>query len=198
MRRAEIDALEAEVSAHLDAGALSAAATAAVRGYGPHVLAYLHGILRDEDHARETFAHTLSELWSSLPRFQRRSALRTYFFQLAWHAALRRQRSPWRRRGQRLDTPALDALEAEVHERTARFLRTSARTRLADLRRDLEPAERALLGLRIDEGLGWDEIAAILSTDGEQVDAPTLRKRFERLKGRLKTLAHQDGAADET
>ena len=195
MRRSEIDAIEAEIDACLEAGALDAAATTAIRAYGTHVQAYLHGVLRDEELAREAFAQTLTELWTSLPNFERRSALRTYFFQLAWHVALRRQRSPWRKRARRLDTGDQEALAAEVHERTARFLRTSARVRLASLRAELEPAERALIGLRIDEGLSWVEIAAILASDGERVDATLLRKRFERIKTRLKTLA---GVATQT
>src|SRR5262249_21663589 len=59
-----------------------------------------------------------------------------------------------------------------------------AELKIARIRASMTPAEQTLLILRIDKGLGWDEIATVLSVE-EPVDAATLRKRFERLKKRL-------------
>jgi RNA polymerase sigma-70 factor, ECF subfamily len=48
-----------------------------------------------------------------------------------------------------------------------------------------------LLGLRLDRQMGWTDIARVLGTGDEATltrDAATLRKRYERLKDRLREL----------
>ena len=51
--------------------------------------------------------------------------------------------------------------------------------------------------LRIDRELEWEEIAAVLAADGVEVNAATLRKRFERLKERLREQAEEQGLLDD-
>ena len=50
--------------------------------------------------------------------------------------------------------------------------------------------KQTLLVLRVDRRMTWDAIAAVL---GGGVKAPTARKRFERLKERLRLLADREG-----
>jgi RNA polymerase sigma-70 factor, ECF subfamily len=64
--------------------------------------------------------------------------------------------------------------------------------RLRALRDELKPEDRELLVLRLDRELEWPEIALILGTD-----AATLRKRFERLKEKLRTMAQRAGLLQE-
>jgi RNA polymerase sigma-70 factor (ECF subfamily) len=68
------------------------------------------------------------------------------------------------------------------------------REQLRQLEAELPPDDRALLHLRHDRELSWDEIAEILSAgDGPPVTAPALRKRYERLKERLGRMAKEAG-----
>ena len=53
------------------------------------------------------------------------------------------------------------------------------------LREELTLEEQTLLQLRVDQGLSWVAIAAVLAGEGEQLDPGTLAKRYERLKVRL-------------
>jgi RNA polymerase sigma-70 factor (ECF subfamily) len=90
--------LEPRILALLDGGDISGAATEALRGYGPQVLGYLTAVLRDEDDAHDVFSQFAEDLWRGLPGFRRESAVRTWAFRLAWHAASRYARDPYRKR----------------------------------------------------------------------------------------------------
>ena len=50
--------------------------------------------------------------------------------------------------------------------------------------------EQSLLTLRVDRGMSWAEIAHILD---EGAGEPALRKRFERVKRKLRDLAAAEG-----
>ncbi|MGN7478156.1 RNA polymerase sigma factor [Solibacillus silvestris] len=54
---------------------------------------------------------------------------------------------------------------------------------LQNILSQLKPEERALIVLRIIENYSFEEIAAIMDKT-----APTIRKRYERLKGKIKKL----------
>jgi hypothetical protein len=88
-----------------------------------------------------------------------------------------------------------------VRTRTLPHLRTEIKDEVMRLREQLEQDDRTLLILRIDRRLGWDDIAAIVEPDAptperiKQLSA-TLRKRFERVKARLRELA-KDLVVDE-
>ena len=56
------------------------------------------------------------------------------------------------------------------------------------MRSTLAPDEQSLLTLRLDRGLAWADIAAVMDAD-----SATLRKRYERLKNRLRARAAEDG-----
>ena len=68
------------------------------------------------------------------------------------------------------------------------------------LRDHLPTDDQTLLILRVDRDLSWNEVALVMTYDGE---APTddrvkresarLRKRFELVKDRLRTLAEEEG-----
>ena len=61
--------------------------------------------------------------------------------------------------------------------------------RIARIREQLSPEDHMLLGLRLDRQLAWSEIAQVLG-----YDAATLRKRFERLKVKLRALLQDEGS----
>ena len=183
--------LEAQIRAHAEADRRRSALTAAIEGYGPEVLGYMHSVGRGEVDADEAFSELCERLWRGLPRFEWRSTFRTWMYVVARNVMYNHHQS---RKGQRARVvPLGDAPEvAEVAERvrttTAVYLKTETKTRLQAVRDALDPDDQTLLVLRLDRKLSWSEIAIVLS-GGEATDdaaiareSARLRKRFERLK----------------
>jgi RNA polymerase sigma-70 factor, ECF subfamily len=175
------------VLACLERGDIDGAATLLLRAQGPGLLRYLHSVLRDENAACEVMAEVSVLLWRDLPSFRRQSSLRTWAYRVAWHAALRHRRDPFRRRAQAL-TGVQQGLIAELRSKTPWHLGSTARRSLDRLRASLSAEEQTLLTLRIDQRLSWAEVAAVLDLD----EAAT-RKRFGRLKERLREAARKEG-----
>lgn len=188
-----MDPVEARVLSLLDGGGPDGAATAAIEGYGAAVFGYLRSMLGDDD-GHDAYAQWAEDLWKGLPGFRRESSLRAWAYRLAWHAACRLRRDPFRARGVRLPTSAASRLAASVAASTVAA--GSRRAGLDRLRARLPPEDRTLLTLRLDRELEWEEVAAVLSAEGAPVTAPALRKRFERLKAELKELAREEGLLD--
>ncbi len=193
-----IDAeLEQTISTHLHAGDLGAAATAALQGLGPQILGYLTATLRDDDIAYDVFGQFCEELWKSIGTFRAESSFKTWAYKLVMHAVGRHRRDPYRKRGQALASAEVSAIAVDVRSRTPPFKRTEVKDRITKLRESLEPNDQTLLFLRIDQGLSWNDVAQIMSAEGEPVEAAALRKRLERAKERLRKLAVSDGLLEE-
>lgn len=175
------------VRAILASGDTGRAVTAAIEAVGPSVLGYLCA-LHPEDDAWDVFSLWEHDVWRGLPGFRFECPLRVWAFRLAWRASARFRRDPWQARRERLQTSAASRLPASA-SRAA-----SARghdERILKLRERLEPEDLTLLVLRLDREMTWDEVAAVLSEGGPPVAVPTLRKRYERLKGRLGRMARR-------
>ena len=183
---------ETAIASHLDRGDLRGAATRAMQAYGPQVLGYLVAVLRDEDNAREVFSQFAEDLWKGLPRFRRECSFRAWAFKLAWHAASRFHRDPYRQRGRRLVTSDASRLAASIAPDSS-FRPGGRSERMIKLREALDPEEQTLLILRLDKDLAWEEVSHVLSSHGEPVAPAALRKRFERLKEKLARLAREQG-----
>ena len=184
---------EAKVLASLDAGDVKGAATEAIRGYGPQILGYLTAVLKDEDDARDVFSQFAEDLWRGLPGFRRECSLRAWAFKVAWHAASRHARDPYRRRHRPILTTEASKIAASVRSTMSTYAPGGRADRLLKLREALDPEEQTLLILRVDKGLSWEDVAQVLSTEGTPVASAALRKRFERLKDKLARLAKEQG-----
>jgi len=185
-------AAEDEIRALLTAGDAPGAATLAIKRLGPEVLRYLRALLRDEADAEEAFSQFAENLWRGLPGYAGRASFRTWALRVAHHAALNLRDQAWQKRGRRLETGDASRIAAEV--RTASAVRIERqRDVLAELRASLSVEDQALLVLRIDQGLGWKEIAEVFAEGEEPVPPNTLMKRFERVKERLGKLAREKG-----
>lgn len=183
--------LEGRILELLAAGDPKGAATAALRALGAEVLGYLQGVLGDADDARDVFQQFAEDLWVWLPSY-RGGSLRAAAYRIAWHAAARFRRQAWRRRRERMRTTLASRIAASIASPESR-LATSPGDRLERLRAALEPEERTLLILRLDRELAWEEVAEVLSGEGDPVDSAAVRKRFERVKAKLAKLARAEG-----
>jgi RNA polymerase sigma-70 factor (ECF subfamily) len=195
--RVDHSELEAQIAAHLDAGDLAGAATEGIRGLGPQVLAYLLSLLRDEAIAADVFSAFCEDVWRGIGTFRRDASFRTWAYTLAWHAAARSLRDPFRRRASRLATDDAEKLAAEVRSTTALHLRESSKDALAAMREALDPEDQTLLVLRIDREFSWAEIARVLGGEEHAPSEAMLRKRFERLKDKLREEAAARGLLPE-
>ena len=193
-----MEAIEAEVAHLLEVSDLQSAAATIIRGYGPAILGYLAALARDEDRADDAFSQFCEDLWRGLPGFRRDASVRTWAYKLAWHAFLRNEREAFRRRGRPIATEEMSLLAAEVRATTALYLRSEAKDAVARLREQLTPAEQSLLVLRIDRGLSWSEVASVMSTPAEHLDAQTVAKRFQRVKAKLRELAEAAGLLERS
>lgn len=185
---ADHDQLERLILARLDAKDSEGAVTEAIRGYGPQLLGYLSAVVRDEELAREVFSVVCEDMWRGLPTFRRDGSFRGWSYKLAYHAAMRTLREPYRRRMRRLASELISAIADQVKSTTAVHLKTEKKDHLTAVREKLTPEEQTLLVLRVDRNLPWREVATVLSGDGSDVDEAAARKRFERLKEKLKKL----------
>jgi RNA polymerase sigma-70 factor (ECF subfamily) len=184
--------LEEALAAALHRKAVDEAVSLAVRGYGSQILGYLRSVVRDPEDAAEVFSQFTEDLWRGLGSFRGECSVRVWAYKLAWHAASRFARDPYRRRAERLGSTLASQLAENVLSSAGRV----ADQRAADvdrLRRQLSPEEQTLLVLRLDRKLSWREVAEVLSQDGQTVDEPTLRKRYERLKDKLVRIARDEG-----
>jgi RNA polymerase sigma-70 factor, ECF subfamily len=188
--------LEQGIAAACRAGAWSEAATAAIRGYGPEILGYLLATSGHEQDASEAFSLFCEHLWRGLPGFRGESSLRTWSYRLAQRALARIARGDRRRRARvvPLDATDIEAVAEQVRTQTLPFLRTEMQAEVARLRERLTAEERALLVLRLDRRLSWEAIARVLGDDEPSSEdlkrsAATLRKRYERVKLRLRELS---------
>lgn len=184
---------ESAIGARLDAADHRGAAGETLRSYGPEILGYLYATLRDETAADEVFAQFSEDLWKSLSRFRRLCSMRTWSYRLAWEAIGRYRRDPFRRRALPLRTGEWSQLAHQVRDQTAPWLRTTVRGKVARLRERLTDAEQTLLILRVDRGLSFADIAEVMRRGRRSVGVVTLRKRYDRLKRKLRRLAEAEG-----
>jgi RNA polymerase sigma-70 factor (ECF subfamily) len=193
---AERAELEAELRRKADAGDHAGAATAAITRYGPEIYSLLVELAGDRDTADETFAAFCADIWRDLPRFRWACTFRTWAYRVSRHklyrVAGRRRRDA---HAPLSGVPEVDALAVAVRTATQPYLRTETKDAFAALRARLEPDDRLLLILRVDRDLEWREIARVLGGAEAALDrdAAALRKRFERVKARLRKLAEEAG-----
>jgi RNA polymerase sigma-70 factor (ECF subfamily) len=186
--------LERKVLEFVQAGDLKNATTAALKGYGPEVYGFLCALERNDDDAAEAFAQFGEDVWRGIAGFDWECSLRTWLYTLARNASHRLHRGP-----QRANVPLSQApdIAALTRTQTQSFLRTETKDAFARLRTMLPPDDEALLVLRVDRQLDWNELARVLSGVTNEADlkreAARLRKRFQLVKERLIELGLKEG-----
>lgn len=179
---------EERILAHLDARRFDDAARATIEDYGAEILGFLVAVRRNEADAKDVFSQFCEDLWRGMPSFRRTCLVRTWSYKLAKNALSRFLRDPYLRRGRRLETGEVSAL---VERMTSRISVERAHGKLEEARAALDDDDKTLLVLRIDRKLSWSEIADVMAEEGDKPDAALLRKRFERIKERLRKIVAQ-------
>lgn len=176
----------------LAAGEARAAAAAVIRVHGARVRQYLRALLRDGDTADDAYSLWSEWTYRAIDRFQGASSLRTWAFGVAHNAARRVRDDAYRRRRCSLRRGGIALVPAARASSSARRVERAAAV-LEAIRRKLSAGEQELLALRVDQGLDWQEVAAVLAEGGDSVSSTALRKRFERLKDRIQRIARELG-----
>jgi len=194
MSQAEPDPLEAAVRARFDAGDLDGTIATALAGYGDELFGFLIGLARDRTQAEDAFGAACERIWRGLPKFRWDSTFRVWAFRIARNEFLRTTREVARARRAVPISQIASVQQAvdRVRSTTPVHHRTEVKDRFAELRAALDPEDHMLLGLRIDRKMAWIDIAKVLAnTEDEPTtrEVAALRKRFERLKVRLRELA---------
>lgn len=194
----------AELRALWETGDYDATTTLAIQTYGQEVFAFLVSRERAEDRAAEVFAEACEDLWRSMPDFQWRCSLRTWFYRLSRNAAVRYGKRPVNQAARRMRMSQISEIVDKVRTRTLVHLRTEVKDEFERLREKLSPEDQALLVLRVDRQLSWNDIAQVMTEEaGEDVSEAELerasarmRQRFQKLKDRLRVLAQEHGLLD--
>lgn len=170
----------------------------AMRAYGPEIRRLMASVLHHPELAKDAFSLFSENLMKGLPGFRWESSFRTWAYRLARNACYHQIHAPASRE-QPVSEPA--ANEPQRHRtETHPWQRTAVKERFRALREQLEPHERMLLMLRVDQRLPWTEIARVMAEPDEPVTraalnrrATALRQQFQRVKARLRTLAIEQG-----
>jgi DNA-directed RNA polymerase specialized sigma24 family protein len=172
------------------AGALAECAAEALKLYGAELEGFVRAAAAPRLDPDEAWAATCAALVEGLGRFAWRSTLRTWLYRVARYTL----RDLGARAARQPNVPLSQVsrpskLEARVSQPPS-WLGEAAEARLLELRESLEDDERTLLYLRVEQAWAWRDIAAAVADEGADLDreAAALRKRFERLKARIRDV----------
>ena len=181
-------------------GARAELVTGVLGLYGREILSYLLATLRGEGEAGDAFSHFTLNLWQASEGFRGESSFRTWAYALARHAAGRiiRERGRQRRQIPLSQVASVDAMAARVRSETREHLKSETRDRVRRLREELDPDDQTLLILRVDKDLDWNDLARVFHPEETLAgaaltrEAARLRKRYQLLKERLRTLMQSE------
>jgi RNA polymerase sigma-70 factor (ECF subfamily) len=185
--------LEAAIRGAYDAGDLDGAMTRAIEGYGDEIFGFLVGLSGDRDRAGDAFGAACERAWRALPRFRWDSSMRVWLYTIARNEFLRAATRQKKHVPLSAAPSVIDAI-AKVRTATPLEQKTEVKEQLARIRSELAPDDHMLLGLRLDRRLEWNDIARVLGSGREEDlarEAAALRKRYERLKTKLRALAQR-------
>ncbi len=180
--------VEEEIARRHAEGDLTGAATLGYETYGPEILAFLEHELRDPDLAMDAFSQLGVDIWRGLPGFRFASSFRTWAYRLARNAMYRLRKDPYAKRAYRALPGEISRVQLDARSRTAPWRRTSARDQLTLIREELSPEERAILTLRLDRGMAWNDVALVLADEDESLSDADIKKRSAALRQRYKGI----------
>lgn len=185
--------IDREVRQALSDGDRDAAVARLLSAYGDEVFGYLVAIVKDEEAARDVYSAFTEMLLGAVTEFRFRSSCRTYVYALARSAACRHLRHPRLRRELPIELhPSAAEVAAPVRTVTAPHQQSAPR-KVAALKATLSEEEQSILTLRVSRSMEWRDIALVIDGEAQGAQltqrAAALRKRFERIKAKLREQA---------
>lgn len=196
----EHEKLERAIQELCRGGNTAGAAEHAVAGYGREIMGLMVSMLHDYDRSRDAFSIFSEKLLRGLPAFRWESSFRTWAYRLAHNVCCQVLRAPAGRE-EPVSMSALPDVAQRPRSETHPWQRTPVKERFREMRERLEPFERLLLFLRVEQQLSWEAVARILSGEEEEPlagaelkrKAATLRQQFQRIKAQLRAMAREEG-----
>lgn len=193
------DAIEEPIKAAWDRKDFDGAISIALDRYGDELFGFLMGLARDQTQAEDAFSAACERMWRGLPTFRWESSLRVWAYRISRNEFLRTTRDVARARRAVPISQVASIQQAMDRARstTPPHQRTEVKDRFAELRAELDPEDLMLLGLRIERKMAWADIAKVLAeaeardTEPDAREIATLRKRFARLKDKLRDRARK-------
>jgi RNA polymerase sigma-70 factor, ECF subfamily len=152
------------------------------RRYSTRLVSFLARMVPERARAEELAQDVFVRIYQARERYQPTARFSTYLFGVASNLALNELARAHRKRERpfpedaeiRVAAAAPSAEEELVHRRT--------RERVEEALDELPARQRAALLLRVDEGLGYEEIASALDTSVSSVKSLIHRARCELLE----------------
>ena len=198
MREVERKKLEEEVRCLCQQGAVGKAVERVLQGHGLEVQRVMSGILRDEVRVQDAYGIFCERLLKWLPGFRGEGQLWMWLNRMARNSCLQLLKAPGRREVPVSDSQFPDQARPE-RSQTPLWQQDAMKERFRALRESLQPQDRMLLALRLDQKLSWREVArrmsgpqGALTEEALNRRATTLRQQFQRAKARLRALAMED------
>lgn len=185
------DPLTSAVLEHLHHDRPAEAIELILQRLGGELYGYVLGITRDPDVAADAFQTFSLRAWKSLPSYRQEGSLRGWLYTVARNAAYRTLEDTHRRRADAFGTGEQEQLPAKwTRTATAQWQKTSEKNRLWSVIDTFPPEDREVLILRLGRKMTWNQIAEIIEPCDDKIQqrryAATLRKKFERLKKKLR------------
>jgi RNA polymerase sigma-70 factor (ECF subfamily) len=205
MQLEEREKLEQDIHDMCLRGDLAGAVERALEGYGQEIMRLMNSVLHNYERSRDAFSLFSENLLRGLPGFRWESSFRTWAYRLARNACYQVMHSPAHRE-QPGSMSELPDQTFKPRSETRPWQRTSVKERFRALRESLDPQERMLLLLRVDQKLSWEEVARVMAEDGDapltgaelKRKAAALRQQFQRIKTHLRSMAEEEGLISPT
>jgi RNA polymerase sigma-70 factor (ECF subfamily) len=195
--------LEQEVRVLCQHGDVGRAVERTLQIYGMEIMRLMTSVLHNPELAKDAFSVFCESLLKGLPSFRWESSLRTWSYRLARNACYQLAHAPSAREMPVSSSGIPD--QAQRHRSdTSPWQRTSVKERFRALRESLEPEERMLLLLRVDQRMAWNEVARVMwdseeapTSAGLARKATALRQQFQRIKLHLREMALKEGLIEQ-
>lgn len=170
------------VQQYIAAGDYRLALDTLVRSYQHIMVGFCANLLEDVDHAEEIAQEVFLAAYVGMPRFRHQASIRTWLFSIARKQCLKALRN--RRRRSRLDATRRHEIAATAHRHPTVPPDADPEAYIAAMKRclaNLGAADRTLLVMRYDTGLGIADMAHILG-----VSMASVRRRLAAALRRLR------------
>lgn len=198
MQEADRKKLEKEVRGLCQQGAVGRAVERVLQGHGLEIQRVMSGILRDEVRVQDAYGIFCERLLKGLPGFRGEGQLWMWLNRMARNACLQLLKAPAGREVPVSDSQFPDQARPE-RSQTPPWQQAAMKERFRALRERLQPQDRLLLALRLDQQLSWREVARRMAGPQEPLTeealnrkSTSLRQQFQRAKARLHALAMED------